>query len=206
MKWFFLTRESVVKMALATLVVLNFFPWYLATLWVLGVATTLFFTRKNKVFYKDSFSINPDLVLSPVNGKVLRVSRGENLEIRVVIPPWEAIGLFLPFDTSVEKLDFSEGGSVWRWRKEPQFTKGLNRYNLTLRSKAGQTLVLELFKCPLGMKARLYVGAGDKGKSLACFGFFPLGGSMNIKLDATAKVLVAEGDRLKAGQTAIAGF
>lgn len=212
MKWFFLTGESLVKMLLITLVVINLLPWYLSSAWILVFCSTLFLFRKNKVFYKDNFALNHDLMLSPVSGRVLsarqvQLDNGETvLIIRLMIPLHGPFGLFLPFDSSVEALETFKGAALWRWRKEARFTKGLNRYNLTLQNKSGEKVVFGLIKGQLGFEPRLYVQPGDKGKGLACFGYFPLGGSLNITLPSNAKAMVSAGDKVKAGETALVGF
>lgn len=213
MKWFFLENETIVKMALATLIALNFLPWFYAGLWVLFVAITFLLFRKNKAFYRDNFSINPDLLLSPVTGRVISVEQLEEqgeekggTYVRVTMPLLGPYGLFLPFDSAVEELDFSEGQSLLRWRKGVRFTNKLNRHNLILRSKTEERVELGLVKAALGFEPKLYVQPGDKGKALACFGYFPLGGSIFIKLPPQARVLVSPGDKLRAGETAIVGF
>lgn len=207
MRWFFLSIEDFIKLLLATVIIYNFFPLVLSGLWTLAFALILFFSRKNKVFYKDNFSMNPDMMLAPVNGKVLNVlsEDGKKTLIQVRVPFYGPIGLFMPFEGVVEKLDFTRKGETSFEKRRGKFTNRRNGYRLTLRNKTEISVGLNI-KGLLGMVPRVYVRAGDKGKSLACFGYAPLGAKLEIAVSNDAKVLVAPGDRLKAGETAVLGL
>lgn len=204
MKGFFLRKETLVKMALALLIGVNLLPWRIAALLALALGAALFLLRKNQVFHQDNYSLNPDLVLAPANGVVTKVSKTKDdgkskpsvlIEVRM---PFEGpYGLYLPFESEIQE-DQTEGGS--------RFTKRPNRYNLSLLSKGGERVGLSLGQGRFGSAPRLYARSGDRGSPLACFGYFPYGGSLDITLPEGAQVMVAQGDKLKAGETAIAGF
>lgn len=211
MRWFFLSREKFIKILLSTLIIFNFLPLWISFLWTIFLILLFFSLRKNKAFYKDNLSINQDLILSPVNGEVLSVKKQSDDEkkgpiVRIAMPLLGPNGLFLPFDCSIESVKVKGGKKLWRHAAISEFTNEFNRYNLVLRGKSGDSIGLDLIKCPLGLAPRLYVEGGDKGKSLACFGYIPLGASVNINIPVSGKVLVSAGDKLKAGETAIVGL
>ncbi len=207
MKWFFLSVEDFIKLLLATLIIYNFFPLLLSAFWTALFILALFFTRKNKVFYKDNFSMNPDMMLSPVSGKVTKVisEEGQKTLIQVTVPFYGPIGLFMPFEGVIDKLDFTKKGESAFEKRRGKFTNRRNGYRLTLRNKTETKVGLNI-KGLLGMAPRVYVRAGDKGKSLACFGYAPLGAKIEIAVASDVKVLVGPGDKLKAGETAVLGL
>lgn len=209
MKWFFLPGETLVKMALAALFAVNILPWFLSALFILGSLAALFIFRKNKVFYQDSFSLNPDLMLAPISGKVRSVRKEKDgaessWVVEASIPLWEPCGLYLPFDGRFEEVDAAEKARK-RDIRRLLFTNKPDRYNLTLQSKAGVVAGIKLMKSFWGLGPRLYVRSGDRGRALACFGCLP-GGRVEMKLPGGSKVMVGPGDKLKAGETAVAGF
>ncbi|MCO4753933.1 MAG: hypothetical protein KC478_05600 [Bacteriovoracaceae bacterium] len=193
--WFFISTEAFVKLILITLVVLNILPVLFGSLWVVILILFLAMRRKSRLSYKDNLSTNPDLFFSPVNGKVVSYNSEEKM-MEISVSSLSSLGIYFPCQAVVEQLDSPPN--------RDSFTIDYNRYNLALRSSTDEKFFIEALS--FAVSPRIFVDLGDRGKALACLGYLPFGGKVKVRLPSKANMLISVGDKLKAGQTAIAGI
>ena len=85
MKMFFIKKDKLIKLLLITLIIMNFFPWSIITLWCLGLIIYFYTLRRNRINYKEVINIQPDVMLSPVDGVVKEIIPNINDEFHNVI-------------------------------------------------------------------------------------------------------------------------
>lgn len=193
---------------------MNLFPWPLIILWCLGLVFYFYTLRKNRINYKEVINIQPDVILSPVDGTVKEILPNINDEfhnvvgtkIRFAISWLDPVGLYLPMACQVRNTESYDGKYFIRNRDELKFTHGFQRNNITLKNKANKKTYLELVKCPFGRKAKTWVEAGDKGKLGSCIGFIPLGGTVVMTVPEESEIFCRVGDKVRAGETVISGM
>lgn len=207
MKRIFLKKDFVVKLTLLSFVFLIILPTTLFILWLLMAISFIFLFRKDKVTYKNSLSNAVDIVLAPVSGKISKITEVDGQQIvRVVTPPWGPYGLYLPFSSEVIGSQFIEGKKIWRGSKILKLQGDTERFSIEFQNKLGHKASIETYTCLVGGSADIWLRAGDKGRSSACFGYVPFGGSLVIKVPKDSELLVKENEKIKAGSTILAGI
>jgi hypothetical protein len=196
LKRFFIRKEKLTKILLISLVVFNLFPYYLTILWCLFIVVFFYIHRKNNVDFKEVINLQPDVVLSPIDGT----------KIRIALPWNRPFGLFMPISGTISNIEKYDGDKLNRFKSHLKFTNGYSRHNLTITSKSGNIVYLELLDCLLGRKPKTWVEAGDKGRLASCIGFFPFGGTAVITLPRQSEVFCKVGDKLRAGETVLSGL
>lgn len=194
----FISKISYFKIALSSFIIFVTLPVFLFLIWLIALAIFLYLRRSACPNYKDGLAVNPDLFFSPISGKV-KWTDLEKREVCLTVSLLSGLGVYFPCPAKVEdfklmKLDRSRMSG---------FTNRRNRYNLTLRSSRNELVHLELE--PLLLNFRSFVLAGDRAKMSACMGYLPIGGKVKITFPSEIKLLVAEGETLKAGETVLAG-
>ncbi len=170
--------------------------------------------RKKMLFLRDNIPPKEGLILSPINGKVLKVRKNwkrsifgnDRVLLELKINFWNEYGIYFP--TSGEVLDFLvKGRSMFDTSKEPlareveKMTKGLA---FILEEKNQEQVALQFPKSLLGIFPKIKIMPGDIGQTKACLGHFPLGGKVLLYLPEKYEILVRKGDSLVAGETLIA--
>lgn len=214
MKRFFIRKEKLTKILLISLVVFNLFPYYLTILWCLFIVIYFYIHRKNNVDFKEVINLQPDVVLSPIDGNVIEINKDvsdefhgvEGTKIRIALPWNRPFGLFMPISGTISNIEKYDGDKLYRFKSYLKFTNGHSRHNLTITSKSGNIVYLELLDCLLGRQPKTWVEAGDKGRLASCIGFFPFGGSAVITLPSHSEVFCKVGDKLRAGETVLSGL
>tara|TARA_Y100000780_G_scaffold132772_1_gene119529 strand:- start:258125 stop:258724 length:600 start_codon:yes stop_codon:yes gene_type:complete len=197
-KRLFVSKISYFKIGLSTLLIFITLPFFLALFWVLALATFLYIRRSIWPNYKDGLAINPELIFSPINGKVKWVDN-ETREVCLSVSLCSGLGVYFPCKASVEELKIKNSNQS-KWRG---FTNRRNRYNLTLRDTKSDRIFFEIE--PLLLSFRSFVEVGDRAKMSACMGYLPFGGKVKLRFPLDAKLLVSKGETLKAGETVLAG-
>lgn len=208
MKNVFLKKDFVIKLVLLSLVFLLILPVLYFLLWIILVSVFIFLFRKNKVDYKNSLSNSVDIILSPVSGKVTEIFTDQEGQqfIKIVAPMWGPFGLYLPYSSEVVGSQKVTGKKLWRGSKLSKLRNNAERFMIEFQNKLGHKTVIETYACIAGGSPDVWMRAGDKGRSSACFGFVPFGGSIIIKLPKQSDLQVKENEKIKAGFTILAGI
>lgn len=208
MKLVFLKKDFIIKLVLLSLVFLLIFPILYFIIWFFIISGLIFLFRKNKVTYKNSLSNAVDIVLSPVTGQVTEIFsdiEGHQF-LKVVIPLSGPYGLYLPYSSEVVAAQNMTGKKIWRGAKSSTLQSDAKRFLIVFQNKLGHKTTIESFNCLAGGTPDIWLRAGDKGRSSACFGYVPFGGSVIIRLPNQSETLVKENEKIKAGFTILAGI
>jgi hypothetical protein len=174
---------------------------------------TLFLFRKNsKKLYKEINS-SKGLIFSPVFGKLIKIKTnvshkvfGQNLiELRFTIPIGSEMGLYLPTECEITDLILKWGTVISRFGEIPsQEINSLDVPLLKIKNKNNEIIGMEFVECVYGFFPHFYILPGDKGKALANFGYFPLGGTVLLYLPGNYEILVKENSRVSPKDVLIA--
>jgi hypothetical protein len=186
-------------------------------LFTLLVIIIFYFFRRASVPYRDTLKNNGEIYLSPIHGVVesirLDTASWDELslchEVRVSIGPWCEKGLYLPTSGEVSFLRASGGSKVPRKALSQAFEtprEHLSHTDLILTSKNQAKSLMRFIDCPYGQPPVIWLKSGDRGRGAACFGYYPLGGTLIIYLPQNSDILVFQNERLVAGQSVIAAL
>lgn len=207
MKRLFIKKDSFVKLVLLSFIFLLILPVLYFLLWVLLVTLFLLLFRKNTISYKNSLSNTVDIVLSPVTGRVSEIIEDEDGKyIKVDMPIWGPYGLFLPYSAEISESRRFDGKKVWRGAKYMKVKDNAERFLVEFHNKLGHITSVNVMSCIVGGQPDIWLKAGDKGRSSACFGYLPFGGSVLVKVSKDSNILVTENEKVRAGFTILAGM
>jgi phosphatidylserine decarboxylase len=162
-------------------------------------------------FFRDPERVIPDVssaIVSPADGKVTNISK-----TTVEDKEWTRISIFLSvFDVHVNRSPVAgvirdvryQRGSFLNAMSEK--CGDLNEQNIVTVESAGQTVI---FKQIAGLLARRIVFTKKPGDVLRRgerVGMIKFGSRTDILVDATAKIQVSKGDRVKGGATVLGYF
>ncbi|MBT3584337.1 MAG: hypothetical protein HN509_05505 [Halobacteriovoraceae bacterium] len=181
------------------------------------LALLLLAFRKNRVLFRENPpTLSEGVLYSPVNGRVAEIRNsckhktfGEELTlIKIIIPPWKEMGVYLPFSSEVRDLVVENGKPYFRWSKqnvieESVATPGLS---ICLASPEGEQIGLHIMRCVFGGWPEIAVMPGDRGKRQVNIGHIPFGGTLLLYLPPNYEILISEGDDVLAGETLVAGL
>ncbi len=181
--------------------------FFTANLGVIGLMLTLLvitffvlvFRSSSKDLVEDS-SISQDIVFSPVNGRVVKVTKnsnhdlfGENFTaVTIQVPFWKELGLFFPATSEVEQVRSS-------CEKCPD-------HLVLFKMTSGVEIGLAVGQNILRLLPRIIVLPGDRGKQKMNFGYLPFGGQVKVYIPSSLEVLINEKDEVVAGQGVLAGI
>lgn len=159
----------------------------------------LVFRSSSKDLLEDS-SVSEDIVFSPVNGRVVKVSKntkhdffGENFtSVTIQVPFWKELGLFFPATSEVEQVRSS-------CDKCPD-------HLIMFKMTNGLEIGLAVGQNILRLLPRIVVLPGDRGKQKMNFGYLPFGGQVRVYIPSSLEVLINEKDEVVAGQGVLAGI
>lgn len=173
--------------------------------------------RRKKVYLNDNQSDRKEVILSPVNGKIVEIKNdvnhhffGEGLnEIRLIIQPTSEYGIFLPISGEIKDLKAKRGSNFFRYSRHsvPDQSKDLHDGICILIDTENRGHVgLQLIKCSTGLWPEVAVATGDRGKSRANIGYFPFGGTVLLYLPKNCEILVGINDNCVASETVLGAF
>ena len=208
----FISISQLVKLFFLGLILI-YFSYTVGFLWYVCCAGYFWFYRKNSSSYLDSLLANTVVSIAPVSGRVEEIifdlSNSDlgysGIKVRISMPWWRPFGLYLPVSCSIDNITQFKGRNFWRYSSQLKSIKNLSRTSVELKNKLGNFLFLEFIYCPLGGVPRLWSEVGDRGRSGAAFGFFPLGGTVLITLPESTQMRVKKGDLLVSGVTVLGG-
>lgn len=207
MKRTFLKKDFFIQLTLVSIFFLLILPGGYFFLWACIISFLMFLFRQNKISYKNSPSNAADIVLSPVTGRVTEIIKNEQGQfIKINISFWGPYGFFLPFSSEVTNARKIEGDKKWRGNKYENLKDNAERFFVEFQNKLGHKTVIEIFSCLLSGRVDIWLRAGDKGRSAACFGLLPFGGAIVIKIPENSDVVVSENEKVKAGSSILAGM
>jgi phosphatidylserine decarboxylase len=194
------------------IITIGFFIWgnLLANLiWFIFIAGIIFVFREKRSRLKDNTIQGEELLLSPVNAKVIKITSSKETGAEIILRMGlkEEIGFYLPIDSTVLNVVKIRGRSISRFIQLDRLKKVSNsayQYFVELQTKNKKFVRLRLYKCLFGLRPSLSILGGDLGKSGARLGFIPFGGLVSISFDSMADILIQENDRVVAGETLIA--
>lgn len=155
------------------------------------------FRKQKQDFREDS---NDNVIVSPVNGRVYKVSRnirhdffGRDMTcVSIQVPFWKEFGLFFPIKSEIHDVQASC----------PSCPDHLVKFKMA----SGLSIGLAVGQNILRLAPQIMVLPGDRGKQKVNFGFLPMGGEVKVYIPSTLEVLINEKDEVVAGQGILAGI
>lgn len=177
--------------------------------------TAWFFRRIKKNFHDDQLTTQ-GMIYSPVGGKVVSVREGlthchfgEGLtEIRISLPLFSEIGIFLPVTSEVVDVKKRDSTRLFRFATNQldQVIDSFGGIEIVLRDKVGEQMAMQFIPCYLGRAPEIVLAPGDRGKRQVNIGHFPFGGTVLIYLPQMAQTMVSDNERVKAGETILSSY
>ena len=164
------------------------------------------------LFFRDPDRVTPqreEIVVSPADGRVLYVGTAET----AVAPPgrWLQISIFLsPLDVHVNRVPIA--GRITRVEHVPgkflpAFRDGAaaeNERNEIWLDHGGQPIVFRQVVGALARRVVCRVTTGAEVQTGQRFGIMKFGSRMDVFMPTDATLIVAEGDRVRGGETVVA--
>ncbi len=153
-------------------------------------------------------------IYSPINGEVISIQKSidhdvfgkDMIEMRLAIPFFKEMGLFLPTNSEVVDIKASRGQKEFRLKKSLRKISSDTGLSLAFKSSNGCKFGMQLIPCSLGMWPEVALLPGDRGKLGANIGYFPFGGTVLLYLPKESEILISESAKLIAGETLLAGY
>lgn len=195
---FFFLPSHFWSRSLAILFILFLFSFW-EVFWGVSfvILVTLFLFRKNPKREQDS--LKKGIFYSPINGKIARIKKNEELEpgsvfkeIKIKTHLFDGYGLYLPMTSEVSKVVYDE-------KKKKALSYFFN-------TKEGVDFGLTFKKKLLGLYPISTLLAGDRGVRQAIIGLFPLGGTTYFYIPESSELFVREGEKVIAGESLIASL
>lgn len=227
MKWFFIEKKKLWTWFFTALVLIIFNFYTLLSIWFGLLVLILFLFRRPRVNYKDTPSNSSDIILAPATGEIIDIihnvdnpqfdpqsdpqSDPQNSKelchlIKISIPFRGPYGLSLPFSCQVNGYECQEGKKIARGKKLDSNLSILKKKNILIENKSGKTLLIQVLSSYFSGKSQIWARPGDRGRSAACFGLVPFGGETLLSLPTDGDILVKIGDKVKSGETVLAGL
>ncbi len=157
---------------------------------------------------KRTVARRPDVALAPADGRVIHIGRvwdefwqAELVEVAIFLALWDVHVQRSPLDGEVVAQHRRAGG--YRAAMSRAATHGNNQLATYVRTAAGPCVVTQIS----GLIARRIVSWVRPGAALAQgerLGMIAFGSQVTLRLPATSTLVVAAGDRVRAGLTPIA--
>jgi phosphatidylserine decarboxylase len=201
---------------LATLIwslfALGFYKFFISFLLFLILG---FFFRRNRISFQDTIKPDGEMYISPIHGKIESIRQNvpvwgdldQGHEVRITMSVNDEKGLYLPLNGEVTFLKANKGIKISRNSESQHFygpLEEVSHTDLILSSRNETKTQMRYIDSPYCPRPSLWMKLGDRGRSSACFGYYPFGGTLLIYLPINSEILVYEGERVKPGQTVIA--
>jgi phosphatidylserine decarboxylase len=178
---------------------------------VVPLAVAAFFRDPDRA--PDRRPVDPDLVVSPADGKVMYAGPGQDR----VAPEgdWQQVSIFLsafdvhinraPYGGTLREVTYRPGRWLAAYRHESAHLN--ERTDLVVSQEVDGHERTVVFRQIVGLMARRVVTrvqAGDTVRTGERIGLMKFGSRMDVFVPPPARVLVTRGDRVVAGETVIA--
>ncbi len=177
--------------------------------WGVGILVVAF----SLYFFRDPHREPPaeaaggHVLLAPADGKVVVVQdaeeplylRGPSVQVSIFLSPLDVHVNRSPIGGLVEYVDYVPGDYLVAWH--PKASEKNERSQIGVRHMAGH---LVLFKQIAGFLARrvvYHLSPGDTVTAGERFGIVKFGSRMDVHAPAGSRIVVREGDRVRAGET-----
>ena len=213
LKRFYIYRDTLVFFIAVMFITLYFFS-ILSFLSLVCLISIYFILHRKKVInYKNRVKESSSVLVSPVNGKLISISKNKILEgfsndatiLRFRIGFFNEWGVYFPFTAKVESFLQAVGDKFFRFSNVLKHNSHCSS-SISIENTNNHKVMIRCFPCVFGLKGNFWVNSGDKGKSNACMGFLPYGGTVEVIIDGENDVLIAEGENVAAASTVIAGI
>ena len=211
----FLTKFQLFIFIIVPLFVAFFLKWYFLPLWLLVSILLLYlFRQEENPAQEEAILEQRSLKLSPCHGVVHSVHtfdhhpllNGPVIAIQVKQKVWGEMGLRMPSDGEIKEMrqkSYRLISRLFYFEIDRCRDSGIN---LVIQDPLKKSFALQIEKYTFGLRPKVWVHAGDKGKRGACFGFLPFGGTILIYLPVEYQILVKPGDEVTAAETPIAAL
>lgn len=186
-----------------------FYLLWLEPLAIACIVLSLFFLY----FFRDPERTPPqdrNLLVSPADGKVIMIRQGgETLcpqnytEISIFMSPFDVHVNRAPFDGKVKEVVYTPG-KFFSAFKERAYRENEN-IKITLTTAHGD-IILRQVAGVIARRAVCWVKEGDSLKKGERFGMIKFSSRVDICLPSSFRVMIREGDKIKAGKTVIASL
>lgn len=183
-KYFFIKNEYITKFVISFILLCLFGLYKIALFLFLIFVFILFFMRKRNFFISDLRLAEPDLVLSPISGVLLHLSKRDNftkLVFRIYF--YNCSGIYLPMNGEVVNTSTNKAELVNK--------RGLE---FAISTKSLFSKKNDVF----------LVIPGDRGVVGGLVGHLPLGGKVTLEIPSHCEVMIKKGDRVLSSRTIIA--
>jgi len=178
---------------------------WLAVLFALAVAFMLFFFRDPARAVSDA----PGAVVSPADGRVLVAGAadpetsppGQWTQLSIFLSPLDVHVNRIPIAGKVTRVDYTPGRFLAAYRPE---SARVNEKNEVWIERGGELLVCRQVVGVLARRLVCRVGPGADVTTGQRFGLMKFGSRIDLYLPPRVTLRVAEGDRLKGGETVVA--
>jgi hypothetical protein len=175
--------------------------------------------RKHKKFSaKNPTGGNEGLVFSPCNGYVAAIKPGVHhalfgdnlLEIKLEIPLFEEMGLYLPQSVDVQEFVIKKAKKFFQMSllqdlsSINQKKEILESVLLTYKNPAGEKIGLQVLNNIFSFWPEVCVMPGDKGRRNANIGYVPFGGHVFLYLPSSYHAQVHVGDQVDVFESILA--
>lgn len=216
-RFFFISKDIFVGFMILLAIAYFFMSGFVKGFIIISILVILLYLRRYYIPYRDTIKNEGEIFLSPCYGRVESIRRVENtfeflpeaFEVRVSAGLIGEHGLYLPTVAEMISMRAFKGKKVSRYEKPEVFTGdhlNLAHTDLILKSKNEVQTVLRFIDCKFGIRPRVWMKSGDRGRGAACFGYYPFGGTLVIYLPLHTDILVYPGEKIVPGQTVIAAL
>lgn len=186
-----------------------FYLLWLEPLAIACIVLSLFFLY----FFRDPERTTPqdsNLLVSPADGKVIMIRQGgetlcpqNHTEISIFMSPFDVHVNRAPFDGEVKEVVYTPG-KFFSAFKERAYRENEN-IKITLTTAHGD-IILRQVAGVIARRAVCWVKEGDSLKKGERFGMIKFSSRVDICLPSSFRVMIREGDKIKAGKTVIASL
>ncbi|MCS7215306.1 MAG: phosphatidylserine decarboxylase family protein [Thermodesulfovibrio sp.] len=186
-----------------------FYLLRLEPLTIAFVILSLFFLY----FFRDperTIPADPNVVVSPADGKIISIRQNsiglcpeEYTEISIFMSPFDVHVNRIPFDGIVKKVVYTPG-KFFSAFKERAYRENEN-IKVTIKTQHGDIVVRQVAGI-IARRAVCWIKEGDTLHKGERFGMIKFSSRVDICLPSSFKILIKEGDKVKAGKTVIASL
>jgi phosphatidylserine decarboxylase len=203
-----IAREGIPSIVIAGLISGGAYLAGISTVALAGALVSLFLIY----FFRDperNIPSEKNIVVSPADGKVILIRealeeeflRARTIQISIFMSPWDVHVNRAPCDAVVESVRHNSGGF------KAAYTDDASLYNenteILLNTPHGR-MVLKQIAGILARRIVCRVKPGDRLSKGERFGMIKLGSRVDLFLPENARVVVKEGQKVKAGETILA--
>ncbi len=186
-----------------------FYLLWLEPIAIAFVFLSLFFAY----FFRDpkrNIPQDPKILVAPADGKIIMIRQGKeslcpqsHTEISIFMSPFDVHVNRAPFDGEVREIIHTPGKFLSAF-KEKAYRENEN-IKIILNTQEGEIIIRQVAGF-IARRAVCWVKEGESLKKGQSFGMIKFSSRVDICIPSSFKIMVKEGDKVKAGQTALASL